>query len=168
MRQHVEHKKSFFLIEQLIIKHNAFDRVVKVSQEDDGINFYYKNTTHASRLIDFLGSILPVTVKNSKQLISHDEQSNIHSYKYTFSVNLPKICRHDLVIIPKKLSVELGGTSRLLLCIKLNQSIGLLDLSSYNYLAMTSTQYYHFEKDIKLLPLYKYKREFQILDSNPV
>jgi len=60
--------------------------VLKVSSEDDGINFYYKNTTHAQRLIDFLGLVLPITVRNSKQLISHDESSNVFNYKYTFSV----------------------------------------------------------------------------------
>lgn len=43
-----------------------------MSQADDGVNFYYKNTTHAQRLIDFLGLQLPITVKHSKQLISHD------------------------------------------------------------------------------------------------
>ena len=56
----------FYLVEQLIIKHGVYDKVLKVSAEDDGINFYFKNTTHAQRLIDFLGSILPLTVKHSK------------------------------------------------------------------------------------------------------
>ncbi len=103
-------------MEQLILKHGAYDKVLKVSVEDDGINFYYKNTTHAQRLIDFLGSLLPITVKNSKQLISHDQSSNIFTYKYAFAVTLPKICKNDLVVIPKKLAKELGGCSQLLLC----------------------------------------------------
>ena len=77
---------------------------MKVSVEDDGINFYYKTTTHAQRLIDFLGSLFPVQVKHSKQLISHDQSSNVFVYKYAFSVILPKICKNDLVIIPKKLT----------------------------------------------------------------
>lgn len=104
LRQHVEHKKTFYLIEQLILKHGAYDKVLKVSSVDDGINFYYKTTTHAQRLIDFLNTFLPTAVKHSKQLISHDEMSNVFSYKYTFAVHLPKLCRNDLVIIPKKMA----------------------------------------------------------------
>ena len=104
VRQHVDHKKTFYYIEQLILKHGAYDKVLKVSTEDDGINFYYKNTTHAQRMIDFLGSVLPITVKNSKQLISHDESSNVFNYKYTFSVEIPRVCRNDLVLLPKKLA----------------------------------------------------------------
>lgn len=157
MRQHVEHKKTFFLIEQLILKHNAFDKVLKVSVEDDGINFYYKNTTHAQRILDFLSSILPTIVKNSKQLISHDMNSNTFVYKYAFAVELPKICKNDLVILPKSLSKELG-CSQMLLCQKVALNIGLIDLNNFNYILMSSTQYYHYEKDIQLLSLHKYKR----------
>jgi nonsense-mediated mRNA decay protein 3 len=86
VRQHVDHKKTFYLIEQLILKHGAYDKVLKISNEDDGINFYYKNTTHAQRLVDFLNSILPTSVKHSKQLISHDMNSNTFVYKYGFAV----------------------------------------------------------------------------------
>lgn len=168
VRQHVDHKKTFFLVEQLILKHGAYDKVLKVTVEDDGINFYYKNTTHAQRLIDFLGSLLPITVKNSKQLISHDQSSNVFVYKYAFAVTLPKICKNDLVIIPKKLAKELGGCSQLLLCEKVAETMGFIDLMNFNYVLMSSIQYYYYEKDIQMLNLSRYKRSFQILDCNPV
>lgn len=167
VRQHVEHKKTFFLVEQLILKHGAYDKVLKVEVEDDGINFYYKTTTHAQRIIDFLSSILPVTVKNSKQLISHDQSSNVFVYKYAFAVTLPKLCKNDLVIIPRKLSKELGGCSQLLLCEKVADSMGFIDLRTFNYVLMSTGQYYHYEEDMRMLPLSKYKKEFEILDSNP-
>ena len=89
-------------------------------------------------------------MKNSKQLISHDESSNVFSYKYTFSVNLPKICRNDLVIIPKKLAKELGGTSQLLLCIKVAQHIGLIDLNNFNYLTVYNVQISFLLKKIQM------------------
>jgi nonsense-mediated mRNA decay protein 3 len=38
--------------------------------------------------------------------------SNLFNYKYVFAVELPRICKHDLVIIPIKLSKELGGICR--------------------------------------------------------
>ncbi len=111
-------------------------------------------------MIDFLNSILPTTVKNSKQLISHDQKSNIIVYKYAFAVELPKICKNDLVIIPKKLAKEMGGCSPLLLCIKISHSMSFMDLSNYNFVIMSSVQYYHYEKDIQMLSLSRYKREF--------
>jgi nonsense-mediated mRNA decay protein 3 len=150
------------------LKHGAYDKVLKVTVEDDGINFYYKNTTHAQRLIDFLGSLYPITVKNSKQLISHDQSSNVFVYKYAFAVTLPKICKNDLVIIPKKLAKELGGCSQLLLCEKVAETMGFIDLMSFNYVLMSSMQYYYYEKDIQMLNLSRYKRSFEILDCNPV
>ena len=168
VRQHVDHKKTFFLVEQLILKHGAYDKVLKVAVEDDGINFFYKTTTHAQRLIDFLGSILPITVKNSKQLISHDQNSNTFVYKYAFAVNIPKICKNDLCIIPKTLAKALGGCSQLLLCDKVAESMGFIDLMNFNYVLMSSIQYYYHEKDIQMLSLSKYKQQFEILDCNPV
>lgn len=168
VRQHVEHKKTFLLIEQLILKHGAYDKVLKVSTEDDGINFYYKTTTHAQRLVDFLSSLLPIQVKHSKQLISHDQKSNIVEYKYTYSVTIPKICKNDLVIIPKKLAKELGGCSQLLLCTKVADTMGFIDLLRFNYILMSSAQYYHYETDLHMLSLSKYRSQFEILDSNPV
>ena len=168
VRQHVDHKKTFYLVEQLILKHGAYDKVLKVLVEDDGINFYYKNTTHAQRLIDFLGSVFPTTVKHSKQLISHDQSSNVFVYKYAFAVTLPKICKNDLIILPKKLAKELGGCSQLLICDKVGESMGFIDLMSFNYVLMSSIQYYHYEKDIQMLSLSKYKQQFEILDSSPV
>lgn len=138
--------------------------MLKVDQEDDGINFYYKNSTHAQRLIDFLGNLLPISVTPSKQLISHDESSNIFVYKYGFSVLIPRICRDDLVLIPKKLSTILGGCSQLLLCLKVSTMMTLLDLGNFRVVHMNSQQYEHYDKDIQLLPLSTYRSEFAVLD----
>lgn len=57
-------------------------------------------------------------VKQSKQLVSQDYHSNTHNYKYVFAVEIPKICKDDLVLIPNKLCVLLGGCSPVLLCSK--------------------------------------------------
>jgi nonsense-mediated mRNA decay protein 3 len=45
-------------------------------------------------------------------LVSHDASSNIFNYKYVFAVDLPKVCKDDLVILPPKLCKELGGVGR--------------------------------------------------------
>lgn len=72
VRQHVEHKKTFFWLEQLILKHNAHEKVIKIEEEKDGVNFLFKSQAHAQRMVEFLTSVLPVSVEKSKQLISQD------------------------------------------------------------------------------------------------
>lgn len=32
---------------------------------------------------------------------------------------------------------------------------------------MSTIQYQHYEKDMQILPLNRYKRQFQVLDANP-
>ena len=59
-------------------------------------------------------------VKQSKQLVSQDYNSNTYNYKYVYSVEIPKICKYDLVIIPKKLKTSFGGVSTALICQKVN------------------------------------------------
>jgi nonsense-mediated mRNA decay protein 3 len=66
VRQKTEHKKTFFFLEQLILKHNAHDKVIKVEEIDDGLDFFYKNKTHAMRLVDFLDGVIPLRIKASK------------------------------------------------------------------------------------------------------
>lgn len=65
--------------------------------------------------------------KKSSQLVSHDPKSNIYNYKYTFSVEIPPICKEDLVCLPKKLANQLGSISQLVLVHKITNQIHLID-----------------------------------------
>ena len=66
-------------------------------------------------------------VKQSKQLVSQDYNSNTYNYKYVYSVEIPKICKDDLVLIPNKLCTLLGGCSPVLLCSKVINFLILID-----------------------------------------
>jgi len=59
----VLHKKTFYYLEQLILKNNAHDKILKMEENDEGFDFFYKNKSHAMRMIDFLQTILPVRIK---------------------------------------------------------------------------------------------------------
>lgn len=37
-----------------MLKHNAHDKVLKVEEKDDGLDFFYKNKMQANRLCDFI------------------------------------------------------------------------------------------------------------------
>ena len=48
----------------------------------------------------------------------------------------------------------------MLLCDKVAESMGFIDIFTFNYVLMSSVQYYHYEKDISMLSLSKYRKEF--------
>jgi len=45
------------------LKNCANDKVLKIENVDDGLDFFYKTRSHAARLVDFLDGVLPITVK---------------------------------------------------------------------------------------------------------
>ena len=56
----VDHKKTFFYLEQVILKHNAHSHTIKIDQMPTGLDFYFKDKSHANKFIDFISSIVPV------------------------------------------------------------------------------------------------------------
>jgi len=74
-----------------------------------------------------LQAIVPLTFKQSKQLISADTKSNTYNYKFTYSVEIPPICRDDLVCLPVKLANHMGNISPLVLCYKVSNIISFVD-----------------------------------------
>jgi len=127
VRQHVSHKRTFLWIEQMIIKHKAQSRILNIKEEPDGLDFYFHTQTACVKFINFLQSIVPVTFKQSKQLISADVKSNTYNYKFTYSIELPPICKDDLVCLPSKLANQLGNISPLVLCTKVSNILYFID-----------------------------------------
>jgi nonsense-mediated mRNA decay protein 3 len=124
VRQKVSHQRTFLFLEQLILKHNANEKVLTIKQKDHGIDFTFINKSHAARFIDFLHSVVPVQVRTAKQLISHDTSSNIYNYKYTFSAEIIPICKDDLLLLPPK---HRGSTGPLVLVYKVSTKIQFID-----------------------------------------
>jgi 60S ribosomal export protein NMD3 len=110
-RQKVEHKRTFFYLEQLIIKYSAHSQIINVKEFPDGLDFFFHNRSHAVKFVDFLQSVVPVRYKASQKLISHDEQNSSYNYKYTFCVEIVPVCKNDLVFLPRKVAHSLGTIS---------------------------------------------------------
>lgn len=49
-----------------MIKHNAHEKVLKVEENDDGLDFQFKIKTQAKNLVEFLQSNIPCKIKSSK------------------------------------------------------------------------------------------------------
>ncbi|KAK7204656.1 NMD3 family-domain-containing protein [Myxozyma melibiosi] len=127
IRQKVPHKRTFFYLEQLILKHNAHRDTISILESKDGLDFFYSQKNHAVKMIDFLSGVAPIRTKKSEELISMDTHTAVRSYKFTFSVEIIPICKDDLVCLPKKVARAAGNISQLVLCSRIGNTIHLLD-----------------------------------------
>ena len=97
VRQKVEHKRTFLFLEQLILKHSMEVNAIGVKSQPDGLDFYYAHRSHGLKMVDFIGSVLPIRSRNDKQLVSHDANDNTYNYRFTLMVEIVPMCREDLV-----------------------------------------------------------------------
>ncbi|GJV87795.1 60S ribosomal export protein NMD3-like protein [Tanacetum coccineum] len=142
LRQHVSHRRTFFYLEQLILKHDAAARAIRIMQMNHGIDFFFSNRSHAVKFVEFVQKVVPIKSRSDKQLVSQDQKSNTYNYKYTFSVEICPICREDLICLPPKLHTSLGNIGPIVLCTKVTNSIALLDPLTLQYCFLDAEQYY--------------------------
>ncbi|XP_057970767.1 uncharacterized protein LOC131159691 [Malania oleifera] len=166
LRQHVSHRRTFFYLEQLILKHDAAARAIKIKQVDHGIDFFFGNRSHGVKFVEFLGKVVPVRSRQDKQLVSHDLKSNDYNYKYTFSVEICPICREDLICLPPKVAVSLGNFGPLVICTKVSNSITLLDPFTLRHCFLDADQYWR--ASFKSLLSSRRLVEYIVLDVEPV
>ncbi|ODV97582.1 hypothetical protein PACTADRAFT_100 [Pachysolen tannophilus NRRL Y-2460] len=142
IRQKVPHKRTFLYLEQLILKHNAHVDTISIQESKDGLDFFYAQRNHATKMLDFLNSVVPIKSKKSEELVSMDIHSGSSSYKFTFSVEIIPICRDDLVILPRKLAHSLGNISRIVLCSKVSNSLQFIDPTTLQIADLTPGVYW--------------------------
>jgi len=95
VRQRAEHKKTFLYLEQVMLKLGVTGKALKIEEEPDGLNFFYRSKNHALQLLNFFQTMVPYKSKDSKELISADIHEGTADYKYTTIVEMPKICKDD-------------------------------------------------------------------------
>ena len=120
----VGHKRTLYYVEQLILKRGAHANVISLKEVPDGLDFYFVNASHAKRFAEFIGTVAPTRVQRSKKLISHDDNSNVFGYKYTWLVEIPPICKDDLCVLPRGGRLGEGGV---FLCTKISTALHFID-----------------------------------------
>ncbi|KAL4628926.1 hypothetical protein ACB092_05G272700 [Castanea dentata] len=100
LRQHVSHRRTFFYLEQLILKHDATASAIKIKQMEQGIDFFFSNRSHGVKFVEFIGMVAPMKSRNDKQL--------------------------DLICLPLKVAASLGNLGPLVNCTKVT-NVALLD-----------------------------------------
>lgn len=142
IRQKVPHKRTFLYLEQLILRHNAHVDTVSIKESRDGLDFYYGQRNHATKMIDFLNAVVPIKSKRSEELVSQDIHAGTSQYKFSFSVEIIPICRDDLVVLPKKLAHQLGNISRIVLCSKVTNTLQFMDPTTLQTADLTTSVYW--------------------------
>ncbi|KAI8645469.1 NMD3 family-domain-containing protein [Parasitella parasitica] len=166
LRQKVEHKRTFLYLEQLILKHNAHKDTTNIKETKDGIDFYYGARGHAIKMVEFLQAVVPMKYKSSEQLISKDIHTSVSNYKFTYSAEIVPICKDDLVCIPKKLANNFGNINQLLICVRISNSIHLMDVNTLAIADVSTTQYYR--HPFNPLGSAKSMIEYYVLDVEPL
>lgn len=126
-RQRAVHKRTFYYLEQLILKNRMHEDTARVTEVSDGIDFFYGHKSHAQRMVDFLTSLVPVSIKTAEQIVTHDPKSNTIDKHYVMCVEIAPICREDLLCLPKRISTSLGGLGPWVVVSKVNTNIWFID-----------------------------------------
>jgi len=142
IRQKSSNKKTFFYLEQLILKTNLHANCVNIKQVHEGLDFYYANKQHGRRMVDFLATVVPCRTKTSQRLISHDIHNNTYNYKDTFSVEIAPVSKDDIVCLPSKVAKSLGNINQIVICHKVTSSLHLVDPFTAKYVELNSAAYW--------------------------
>ncbi|EGD82533.1 CGI-07 protein [Salpingoeca rosetta] len=127
VRQKVPHKKTFYHLEQIIIKHKAHAKTTRISSVSDGVDFFFGSSHDARRFVNFLESVVPIRTKTSQRLISQDFNSNTYNFKYTYSVEIIPVCKNDIVCMSPQVSHREGHISPVCLCTQVGTVLHFID-----------------------------------------
>ncbi|EMD42356.1 hypothetical protein CERSUDRAFT_148132 [Gelatoporia subvermispora B] len=165
VRQKVPHKRTFLFLEQLILKHGAQKDTISVKEVRDGLDFFYSQRSHALKMVEFLGSVVPIRSKASEQLLSTDIHTSTANFKYTYSVEIIPVCKDDLVCLPPKLARSSASINQLALCSRVGNSLHILDPATLQSAEISSAVYWRtpFESLASVPDLV----EFTVLDVEP-
>ncbi|MEW5320368.1 MAG: hypothetical protein WDW38_011444 [Sanguina aurantia] len=166
LRQHVFHKRTFFYLEQLILKHNADSHCIKINNIHEGVDFFFQIRGHALKFIDFLQMVVPIRYRHDKQLISHDTHSNTYNYKFTFSVEIIPLCKDDLVCLPAKCASGLGNLGPVVLVTRVTNQVSLIDPVTLRTAAMDGPVYWR--SPYTAMATLKQLIEYIVLDIEPI
>lgn len=166
VRQKVDHKKTFYLLEQLILKHNAHEKCINVEQVPTGIDFSFGERSHALKFLDFVSSVVPTRQKAAKQLISEDIHLALQNFKFTYALEIVPLCKDDLVVLPVKTAGQCGNINPVSLCLRVAANVYLMDPRSLQLTELSAEKYWR--EPFRALMASSQLEEFTVLDVTPV
>ena len=141
VRQRVEHKRTIFRLEQEILTANAQQNATDIQAMPDGMDVFFVSVDHAKKFVDFLHSLVPLQVKQSKKLVSQDDHKNTYDFKVTFAVEVVPICRQDLCFLAKGKGYA-SGVGPIVFCTGIAGTIHLVDILKGTELEVNAQQFF--------------------------
>uniref|UniRef100_A0A0R3RFC2 60S ribosomal export protein NMD3 n=1 Tax=Elaeophora elaphi TaxID=1147741 RepID=A0A0R3RFC2_9BILA len=166
VRQKCEFKKTLFYLEQLVLKHGAHLSTTAIKPVPTGVDFFYAKLQDARKFVDFITAHLPCRYSYSQELVTHDVKNNTYDYKHTFCVEIVPICRNDLICLPKKMAQALGNMNQLVVCVRVNTVISVIDPSTLQIADVNATQYWR--SSFQTLYQSKQLSEFYVVDIEDI
>lgn len=153
IRQKVQHKRSFYYLEQLILKHKIntlydFD----VEQLSSGIDLNFANPNDASKFSDFITSLLPIHVTKTKM-------------NDNFNLELSQVCKYDLVCLPQRLYQSMGNYGPIVICFKVTSNLYFIDPKTLIAGEISANQFFY-KGEASFKPLFMDLIKFTVLDVN--
>lgn len=109
---------------------------------DHGIEFFFSDWSHAVKFVEFVGEVVPAQSHHDKQLVSRGSESHNYKCTYTYSVEISRICREDLICLPPIAAHNLGNLGPFIICTKVTNSIALLDPFTLRHCYLDADQYW--------------------------
>ncbi len=162
LRQKADHKRTFYYLEQLILKHNAHEQVVGIKTVKDGLDFQFAHRSHSQKFADFVQGLVPAKTRLSKHLISHDPNNNTYNYKYTIHCEMCPVCKDDLVYLPSHVRTKLGGFPSVALVTKVTTAVHLVDPVTGRTAQVQGTEYWKYP--FETVGSRKHLTEFTVLN----
>jgi NMD protein affecting ribosome stability and mRNA decay len=166
VRQRVEHKRTFYLLEQLILKHGMHEKCINVEQVPAGIDFFFSERSHALKFLDFLAAMVPIKHRQAKQLISEDVHTATKNYKFAYAVEIVPLCKDDLCVLPARLAAAAGNINPLCLVFRVGTLVSLLDPRSLQLAEVNGEKFW--ADPFRPIVTGKSLEEFLVLDVTPV
>ena len=145
IRQKVNHKRTFLYLEQLILKHKTYTKAINIKEQNEGVDFFFSNKSQGNSFSSFIQSCLVCKSKQSRQLISVDEKSNVAEYKDTILIEIAPVCQDDLIILNKEQYKKFGGIGPILLCFKQTSFLSFIDPISFDMKTLDNNSYWRYE-----------------------
>eukprot|EP01041_Mallomonas_annulata_P004550 gene4550-9029_t len=142
VRQRVSHKRTFFFLEQLLLKHNAHSDCIKIITFRDGMDFYFTEKQNAMRFIEFLSCHIPTKHKYARKLVSADKKDGTANYKHNFLIDIVPLCKDDLIVLPKILAKNLSDINPLVIVKSVSADVHIVDPLTCEIQEINSEKYW--------------------------
>lgn len=93
-----------------------------------GFDFYFAKKNEAVAFVEYIKSTVICSLKTSKQLHGTDINNSIEYYQHTFNIEVPPVCKGDLVLLPRACARDIAVP--LMVCTKVSASMTFLHPSS--------------------------------------